>query len=170
MKHKLFVAILCTFPTMAISQTIDADINFENLNRTEFIDEMHNIQEAMWDDSFVMLTRVDASLEALVPKFTWTDKHVSAYQCLYDDMSDQRSLGEVNLMRDNAIKMIDYLEKNPNLTLFTIEDYPGFQELMTPPPTFIKATIDCKIIALNARAISDSGLFQATQKFYVDKD
>ncbi|MEL6648080.1 MAG: hypothetical protein AAFY35_07100 [Pseudomonadota bacterium] len=165
-----FFAVTACLAAPSVAQEIDTSVDFTALNRGQFVDEARRVAEASWVGSMVIFSRIDASVAQAIPAFPWNEDFVTAYSCIYDDMSTAGTLNEYNAMRDESVKFLAFVEQNPEVTLLTIDQYDEALDLMVPSDITIAAMQGCGLMTLNQEAMVESGLMQAVTQFFAEQD
>lgn len=168
MKTLCFTALLLALPVTAGAQQIDQDIDFARLNKSNFVEEMRVMAEASWSPMMQLYTRLEPSLGEFVPDFEWSDAYQDAYECVYDTLSANNALGEVNFTRDALLTFIERVEADESLTFISMAEDEELTELLIPSDQFADAGSDCGVNALNIELISESGLMDAMQRIMME--
>ena len=164
MKTRLLSIALAFFPLGAIAQNIDPDVDFSRIEKSDFVEEMRVMNAVMWPSMMQLYVRLDPSLEELVPEFEWSEAHTEGTACVYDRLSEQGKLSQVNAMRDQAIAFLDVVETRTDITFASLATDDELIALLSPQDSFADATSDCGLAELNIQTMKESGLMDAITK------
>ncbi|MBU2936358.1 MULTISPECIES: hypothetical protein [Pacificibacter] len=172
MKIRYAVALSLFLPATSFAQSdepLDSPmheaVDFTQLSRSEFIDKHEEALNIGWEPSMQLYARVDPSLAEIVPPFKWTDDYVETYGCLYDHLKEQDALGEANAMFSSMQASIDYIYAHPDFSILTLAEHEPFIDMLQPSDLYLEASMSCGLVALNAQAMKDSGLYDAFTAF-----
>jgi hypothetical protein len=140
-------------------------VDFTQLSRSEFIDKHEDALSIGWEPSMQLYARVDPSLAEIVPQFVWTEEYTETYGCLYDRLKEQDALGEANAMFSGMQASIEYIYAHPDFSILTLTEHEPFIDMLQPSDLYFEASMSCGLGALNARAMKESGLYDAFTAF-----
>lgn len=168
MKTLRLTAFLLALPMASGAQEIDSDVDFTTLRKSAFVKEMRNLAEASWPPMMQLYTRLDPSLGELTPDFEWSDEFSDAYGCVYDTLSANDGLQDVNITRDALVVFMDRVQADESVTFLTFVEDEELSDLLMPSDKFANAGSDCGVNNLNIKLVSESGLMDAMQKIMME--
>ena len=164
MRFLITASILAALPLSVTAQEFDADIDFAGLNRSQFVDEMQKLAEATWAPMMQLYMRVGPDIAELTPSFELSEAHLTAYACMFDQLSDADALDEVNTTRDSMIEFALHLDANPEYDFVAFVQDETRLDLLVPDDNYLDASIDCGVIALNQNILIESGMMGVLQE------
>ncbi len=139
---------------------IDTSIDFTKLNRSAFVDAADALTQATWEPTFVLFARVDPAIAEAVPSYQRGEEFRVIHGCIFDTLSKQDALNEMNIVRDKSVKALAYLDANPDLNLSTVAEHNEYLDNAVPPDAYVAAAQSCGLFDINADIVKEAGLFE----------
>ncbi|GLO69691.1 hypothetical protein MACH17_12080 [Phaeobacter inhibens] len=159
----LKLAAICAIilPNIASADIeIDTSIDFTTLNRGAFVDALDGLTQAMWEPTFTLFARLDPSISDAIPPYQRGDEFREIHGCIFDVLSEQDAIDDVNTLRDGSLRAVAYIEAHPELNVGTIADHDEYLEHAVPPDAYVLAAQSCGLFDLNSDIMKNAGLVE----------